>query len=104
MNYLARLINSTNAKVTFISETKTSKFNRVELSNRFNMANSFVVPPEGRAGGLWLLWDSDIDLKIIRASNNIILSSLVNNSTKESFCLVCMYGDPSHSITKDLWQ
>ena len=68
MNYLARLIHSTNAKVTFIAETKTSKFSRIQLSNRFNMANSLVVPPEGRSGGLWLLWDNDIDLKITRAS------------------------------------
>lgn len=65
---------------------------------------SFVVPSEGRSGGLWLLWDSDIDLKVIRADSNIILASLVNNPTKEAFCLICMYGDPSHFRTKDLWK
>ena len=104
MNYLARIMHSTNAKVTFISETKTSKYNRVQLSNRFNMAHSFVVPSEGRSGGLWLLWDNDIDLKVIRADSNIILASLVNIPTKEAFCLICMYGDPSHYRTKDLWK
>jgi exonuclease III len=103
MNYLARLMHSTNAKVTFISETKTSKFNRAQLSNHFNITHSFVVPSEGRSGGLWLLWDNDIDLKITRATSNLILSSLVITSTKEAFCLICMYGDPSHSKTKELW-
>ena len=103
MTYLARLMHSTNAKVAFVSETKTSKFSNIQLSNHFNMANSFVVPSERRSGGLWLLWDSDIDLAITSANTNLILASLVNTSTNEVFCLVCMYGDPSHSITRDLW-
>jgi hypothetical protein len=93
MNYLARLMHSTNAKVIFVSETKTSKFNRIQLSNHFNIANSYVVPSEGRSGGLWLLWDSDIDLEITSASPSLILSSLVNTTTNEAFCLVCMCGD-----------
>jgi hypothetical protein len=78
ITYLVRLMHSTNAKVAFVSELKISKFNSLQLSNHFNMVNSYVVPSEGRSCGLWLLWDIYIDLEITRASTNLILALLVN--------------------------
>jgi hypothetical protein len=91
------------AKVLFISETKTSKFGKIQLVNHFNMGDGLVVPSDSRKGGLWILWDIDIDLSVVSSSSNLILASLVNTSTNEAFNLVCIYGDPLHVNLQDLW-
>jgi hypothetical protein len=104
MQYLANLMTSTNAKVTFISETLSSKINSHDLVNRFPISDCFVVPAEGRAGGLWVMWLDDIKLDIIHSSQNVILASVVNTSTNFSFLLVCVYGDPHHRKNKDIWK
>ena len=44
MCYLARLIHATKAKVTYVPEIKTCKIKPSDLSTRFDMANSVVVP------------------------------------------------------------
>lgn len=104
MQYLANLMSSTNAKVTFISETHSSKISSYDLVNRFPIHDSFVVPAEGRAGGLWLMWADDIRLDITYSSQNVVLASVVNTSFNFSFSLVCVYGDPYHRKARDIWR
>lgn len=76
----------------------------MHLTNRFPVANSFIVPSKGKSGGLWLLWDDDINLTIIRASASFILAFVVNIVSNKAFALVCMYGDPSHHSTNVMWK
>jgi hypothetical protein len=47
MEYLAKMINSTAAQVTFVSETRSSKCTAADLNARFNTHASFVVPSVG---------------------------------------------------------
>jgi hypothetical protein len=56
MNHLHRLLTSTKAKVTFICETRNSKFSKTDLINRFNVYDAITVSPQGMYGGLWLMW------------------------------------------------
>lgn len=51
MEYLARLMHSTGAQVTFVSETRSSECTPAQLNARFNSIASFVVPSEGFSGG-----------------------------------------------------
>lgn len=104
MQYLANLMTSTNAKVTFISETLSSKTKSHDLVNRFPISDCFVVPAEVRSGGLWVMWMDDIKLDIIYSSQNVVLASVVNTSANFNFLLVCIYGDPHHRKNKDIWK
>lgn len=45
----------------------------------------------------------DIDIDIVYSSQNLLCASVVNTSTSFSFFLVCVYGDPHHRRTKDIW-
>ncbi|KAI5003501.1 hypothetical protein ZWY2020_030661 [Hordeum vulgare] len=52
MMFLANLIHSTKAQVTFISEVKSSKLSSRDLMNHFDISDSIVVPSRGSSGGL----------------------------------------------------
>ena len=52
MLYLANLMRSTKAQITFVSEIKSSKVRSIDLVNRFAVTNSVVVPSRGSSGGL----------------------------------------------------
>lgn len=103
MGYLDRLLYSTKAQVIFISEIRTSKYNSTQLNNRFNIAGSFVVPSAGFSGGLWLLWNDEVQVTINFSSHHLILASVLNIASNVHFALVCVYGDPHHRQTSIIW-
>jgi hypothetical protein len=103
MEYLAKLIYSTHAKVIFVSETLASKYTPVDLANRFPIQDSFVVPAEDHAGGLWIMWSDEMQVTIVSANQNVVLAFVVNTATSFTFSLVCVYGDPHHRRTKEIW-
>ena len=104
MEYLARLLNSTSAQVTFISETHSSKVTSVQLNSRFSTGDSFVVPSNGRSGGLWLLWSTDVHVVVKFFNQHLILAIVVNLATNLEFVLACVYGDPHHRSTRMIWE
>jgi hypothetical protein len=103
MLFLANLIRSTRAQVTFVSEIKSSKVRSVDLVNRFDVTNAFVVPSRGASGGLWLMWNDDLIVSVHSATFHYILANVVHLASGTSFCLVCMYGDPYHRQTSEIW-
>ena len=103
MQHLARLISSTHAQVTFISETRNSRVTADDLTDHFHMCNSFVAPAIGLSGGLWVMWSDDVDVDIVSSSHYYILASVVQKSNASSFNLVCVYGDPHHKKTNSIW-
>uniref|UniRef100_A0A8R7JZV9 Endonuclease/exonuclease/phosphatase domain-containing protein n=1 Tax=Triticum urartu TaxID=4572 RepID=A0A8R7JZV9_TRIUA len=102
MTYLANLMRSTSAQVTFVSEIKSSKTNRADLLNRFDIVDSVVVPSRGKSGGLWLMWTDEVQVKVHFADFHVILASVVNPVSSVSFALVCIYGDPYHRRSSDI--
>lgn len=66
--------------------------------------DTYIVPPEGRSGGLWLMWNDDIDLTILHSSHHYILAQCVYKPGNQMYNLVCMYGDPHHLKTDSIWQ
>jgi hypothetical protein len=103
MEYLARLMNSTSAQITFISEIRTSRYNSSHLNSRFNTAGSFVVPSNGRSGGLWLLWSDEVHVSVKFCNHYMILALVLNRTTNVDFALACIYGDPHHRHTRMIW-
>uniref|UniRef100_A0ACD5Z7B9 Uncharacterized protein n=1 Tax=Avena sativa TaxID=4498 RepID=A0ACD5Z7B9_AVESA len=103
MGYLDNLMSSTKAQVTFVSEIRTSKYNSTQLNNRFNIADSFVVPSAGFSGGLWLLWTDEVQVTTNFSSHHLILANVVNIAYNIDFVLVCVYGDPQHRQDKVIW-
>ncbi|GJN05547.1 hypothetical protein PR202_ga23184 [Eleusine coracana subsp. coracana] len=95
---------STKAQVIFVSETRSSRINRSHLINRFLVIDSYVVPTNGQSGGLWLMWNDDITITVVRSSHHQILAQGVYIPSKKNFNLVYMYGDPHHLKTNEIWE
>ncbi|XBI25780.1 hypothetical protein VPH35_050642 [Triticum aestivum] len=89
MLFLANLIRSTKAEVTFVSEIKSSKVYSVYLVNRFDVTNVLVVPSRGASGGLWLMWTDDLNITVHSATFHHILANVVHPASGVQFCLIC---------------
>ena len=103
MEYLAKLMNSTCAQVTFVSEIRTSRYSSSHLNSRFNNNDSFVVPSVGRSGGLWILWSDEVCVSVKFSNHYMILALVVNKITNVEFVLACVYGDRHHCHTNLIW-
>ena len=68
------------------------------------MHDSYIVPATGLSGGLWLLWNDEVDLQVVHSSRFYILAKCVHKPTSQNFNLVCIYGDPHHQQTSLIWQ
>ena len=90
MQHLARLMSSTHSQVTFISETRNSHITANDLTDHFHVSDSFVVLAIGLSGGLWLMWNDDVDVDIISSSHYYVLACVVQKSRVHSFNLVCV--------------
>lgn len=67
------------------------------------MADAVVVPSRRRSGGLWLMWNHDLQVHVHSTSFHVILATVVNCTTNQKFGLVCIYGDPYHRQTSMIW-
>ena len=91
------------------SPANKNRKNNVTLSNIYSISLlvkkmlSFVVPTVALSGGLWVMWTDDVDVNIVSSSHYYVLAFVVNRATAVSFNLVCMYGDPHHQHTNDIW-
>ena len=103
MLFLANLIHSTKAQIVFISEIKSSKVTSRDLLNRFDIFDSIVVPSRGSSGGLWLMWNDELQVSIYSASFHAILANVIHRASGIEFGLVCIYGDPYHRQTDVIW-
>jgi hypothetical protein len=100
MEYLAKLLNSTGAQITFFFETRSSTYNSSQINSHFSTMGSFVVPSDGLSGGLWLLWSDKVQVSI-KFSNHYPILAVVHISTNNvKFALSCVYGDPPHRLQR----
>lgn len=77
---------------------------RTAITNHFNYHDAFVVPPQGHFGGLWLFWNDEVDLNIVNHEHHFIFALCTNKITSQQYDLVCIYGDPHHRTTREIWE
>jgi len=104
MRHLARLIESTEAQVIFISETKNSSFKKIDLINKFNLDNAHIISADGHSSGLWVLCRSQVQLDVVESCRFYVLASCYHKHVKKKFGLVCVCGDPYHRQTMWIWK
>lgn len=73
------------------------------LVNRFNIVDSVVVPSKGKSGGFWLMWTDEVQMRVHLVDFHVILASVMNIASNVEFALVCIYGDPHHRYTSQIW-
>jgi hypothetical protein len=61
------------------------------------------VPSQGQSGGLWLIWNDNIDLNIVDHNHHFIFALCTNKISLKHYGLICIYGDPHHRTTSVIW-
>jgi hypothetical protein len=98
------MITATKLQVIFLSEIKTSKFTPIDITSRFNMHGSIVVPSRRRPGRLWLMWMKELLVCVHLEAFHLIFAVVKDKGSNCSFGLICVYGDPYHLYTSAIWE
>ncbi|XP_026428070.1 uncharacterized protein LOC113323939 [Papaver somniferum] len=69
----------------------------------FGFDHHCVVSSVGRSGGLWMLWEDDIDIEIITQSPNMIHALVRNDGPRNSWHLFYIYGPPITNQGASFW-
>lgn len=101
--FLKRLLRATRAGIAFVMETKSSTVRSEMFLRDCGLPNYCFVPSRGLSGGLWLMWEHNVRLHIVSKSSSII-HARVTSAGKPEWSLVCVYGDPSHARSGDIWE
>lgn len=84
-------------------ETKIPKAKVEKIRRRLKFHSCFTVEPRGLSGGLCLLWNSQVQVKIFQNSPNFIHTAVFITSTREEFDCSFVYGNPTFQMRKGLW-
>lgn len=66
------LVTQERPSIIFIMETKNQEQKVLRLRRRLHFQNSFLVDPEGTAGGLAIFWDDQVIISIESSLVNVI--------------------------------
>lgn len=73
---LVRLVNAHDPNCLFFMETKCSRRWVEKIGDKIGLNNLFVVDLVGRAGGLAILWNNEINFDVMWNSDRIVVSSV----------------------------
>ncbi|XP_026383991.1 uncharacterized protein LOC113279510 [Papaver somniferum] len=84
--------------VTRINKNKDEQWEVVAIPNRPH--GPFI----GRSGGLWLLWQEEIEAEVISFSKNLIHLQVKQHGPYPMWNLFCVYGPPKRTDRANFWQ
>ncbi|XP_026377995.1 uncharacterized protein LOC113272364 [Papaver somniferum] len=62
------------------------------------------LPVVGHSGGLWLMWQDDIDAEVISSSKNLIHLKINQSGPFAAWNLLCIYGPPKRTDKAQFWR
>ncbi|KAE8713139.1 hypothetical protein F3Y22_tig00110214pilonHSYRG00049 [Hibiscus syriacus] len=65
-------VNKHKPKIIALMETHTSGTKADRIINNMGFNNSFRVKALGHSGGIWMLWDNSVEVKILSISNQYV--------------------------------
>lgn len=90
--------------ILFLSETLSSAFKMEGIRIKLNYANCFVVAPEGRSGGLALLWNGGLAVEVVSYSNHYIDTKVHGTGVHPSWRFTGYYGQPERGRRRESWE
>ncbi|XP_050259968.1 uncharacterized protein LOC126705053 [Quercus robur] len=99
---LVDIIRAKDPSVVFLAETLTDDA-RLELVQRnIDFDHRWVVPREGRSGGLALFWKSIVNLKV-ESSHRYFIDATIDKGTEGEWRLIGFYGEPETTRRWEAW-
>lgn len=103
MSMLNRYLHCTKAKITFIFETRCNSETARKRILQLPLCNYSVVPSQGFSGGLWLLWDDEVKVNVLKSTPHYIFAEVSLNDGNDPWGLAGIYGDPSRALNSVIW-
>lgn len=100
---LNRYLSCTKVVIGFISETRCNEEVALSRIRNLPLTNHFVVPSIGQSGGLWLIWNDEVQVRVIKSSRFSIMAEVKLNDGKEVWGLAAIYGDPARVSNQQIW-
>lgn len=100
---LRRYLQCTGAELAFISKTKCSKKQAIKRIANLPRANNEIVASKGRGGGLWLLWNDTISVKIVEVSEFFIIAVIQKDPNSQPWMFIGVYGDCVDHQNETIW-
>ncbi|KAI8017739.1 hypothetical protein LOK49_LG04G00158 [Camellia lanceoleosa] len=100
---MRELINNHKPEILILMETKVPFSSMGNFFNNMGFTAATIVDPTGRAGGIWLLWDTAH--VSIRASNvtNQVIQATIHKEDYEEWILSAVYASPNPFQRAELW-
>ncbi|KAL7236108.1 hypothetical protein ACSBR1_019391 [Camellia fascicularis] len=93
-----------NPGILILMETKVTYSSMGNFFNNLGFTASTIVNPIGRAGGIWVIWDStQVTVRASAASNQYIQATVHKEDYKE-WVLNAVYASPNPTVRDSLWE
>ena len=100
---LEKAIKKEDPIIVFLMETKSSEEWMEKVKNECNMKQSWVVPSNGRSGGLALLWKDEIKIELLTFSLNHIDVLVSDGRGLGRWHLTGFYGNLETAKRSESW-
>ena len=99
---LGDLIQAKDPFVMFIAETWVDEARLITVMWNFDYEHKWIVPREGRRGGLALFWKSSINY-LVKDSSKYFIDTIVDKNTDNAWRFTGFYGEPITSRRREAW-
>lgn len=99
---LLSLVRKYSPSILFLSETKCNEAEIRRLKDKLNFGRCVWVEAVGRAGGLALFWEDDIDIRVSSLDSHRI-DCMVHNGDGSIWKLTGIYGWPENAQKSQTW-
>ncbi|KAJ4782681.1 Endonuclease/exonuclease/phosphatase family protein [Rhynchospora pubera] len=100
--FIKDLLNSTQADILFLSETKASTDRMKKFIPTLPLKNHAFYASKGLSGGIALCWSDTINLQVLEVTQNHIWAKIIY-PYKPPWYLIGVYGDPTRTYNKKFW-
>lgn len=100
---MRELLNTHKPAILILMETKIPYSTMGNFFNNLGFTAATIVDPVERAGGIWLLWDTDqVNMRTSHATNQVIQAT-IHKEDYEEWILSAVYASPNSSQRDELW-
>ena len=99
---LVDIVRAQDPMVVILSETWSDREHMVSIKERLVFGKLFVVPTDGRGGGLALLWRGGVKVWVDSFSKYYI-DSIVDGNLESAWRLTGFYGEPNTNHRFEGW-
>lgn len=84
-------------------EPRTSGAAADKVCRSFGFDNWVRIEAMGFCGGIWVLWDNNLDMEVITTNPQFILCKVRKGVGEEAY-ISFVYGIPKHNLRRKLWE